>query len=183
MTRRGKEGMILIECLMYVVCLSLVANVLFSVFLDATRLSVYGNTMSERLRTISEFREVFTRTVHEATQVVDVAGIYRTANDQIVLGLSPDETGAKRYAVMGVFPEASNLQCLHFREENGALVLERCQVFALPSASVTITHTQTPGGLPQITFDVNLVNAAGKTNKPPIPYRFEGVMRASGGVQ
>ena len=183
MTRRRQEGITLLECLIYVACLSLLANVLFPVFMDATRLSVYGNAAADRLRSVTEFREVFTQTVHEATQVVDVAGIYRTGSDQIVLGLTPDMNGAKRYAVIGAVPNEPKLQCLNLFEENGALVLERCRLFALHTTSVNVIHVQTPGNLSQITFDISLLNAAGKKDKPPVPYRFESVMRASKGVQ
>ena len=183
MTRRRQEGVTLLECLMYVACLSLVANALFPIFMDATRLSAYGNAAADRLRITGEFREVFTQTVHEATRVVDGAGIYQTGSDQIVLGLTSDDTGAKRYAVIGAVPDAPKLQCLHLREENGALVVERCRVFALHTVSVNVAHTQTPGNFSQITFDIRLLNAAGKKDKPPVPYRFESVMRASEGVQ
>lgn len=180
MTRRRSEGMTLLECLMYVACLSIAANVLIPAFTDATRLSAYGNAAAERLGVVSDFRANLTRTVHEATRVIESAGIYFTGNDQLVLELPPDDSGMKQYAVVGKVPEAPKLQCLRLHEENGVLVPDQCLVYPLQTTELQFTHVRTLEGVTLVTLNLRVMNIAGKKDKPPVLYRFDSATRTAG---
>lgn len=179
--KRSTLGATLIECLVYVACLTAFGNILASIYIDTTRLSVHGENTIERLRQLGEFRELFSKTVRESSGVVQSVGPYQTGGEQVVLALAPaEDTGARRYAVFALLPNKAGIQCLYLREEDGKPVVEFCRLYYMAVDGLRITCSTGAGtGRTHISLETGIYGASGK-KRPPQLYRFDGVSRVEG---
>jgi len=181
--RAGRNaGTSLLEMLVYIPILAVVVNLSLSVFLGASRLSALGSTAMDRMTTVTEVQQKFTRTVREAEAVAPGVGTYRTGPAQLVLEMppSPDHPDARRYVVFGHITSTKRLGRLEIFEKDGQFTSDAYSRYAFPTRNLRFRYdNDDPAAARLVTLEVDVENARKSKAKPPVTYRFVAALRSS----
>ncbi|GMW01302.1 MAG: hypothetical protein AMXMBFR84_24390 [Candidatus Hydrogenedentota bacterium] len=139
--RGPRSGITLLELLVYLALSAMIINLAMTAFANVSRLHVYSQLSVHRQETVRAFQIAFASTVRESLGVVAKVGDHVTGDGLLILRMTPDDTGADRFALVG---QVGRDRCLYIAEayvRDGTLQYGISQRFDIEPEKVTFAFT------------------------------------------
>lgn len=138
------RGFSLLECMAYVVLLTVLVNAALTSFVSAVRLNQAALAAVDRTHDADAFALAYRNLVRAASGALPAVADYVADDQTLLLSLPPTEEGGARFAVVNVLPPdakgaesgKTSLRVLKLAEADGALAAASVQTYHLPAAAV-----------------------------------------------
>ncbi len=162
----ARQGMSLFECLVCLAILTILLNVVMSIFDSGTRLSSLAIEGLDRMDGALTLQQGFTETVREAEGVTEEIGSFHSGADMVVFRM-PSAGSVRRYAILGRLSQGDGLCRMDLAVSDAGIETTSFIRYPLPLASYRFSLDADKAAQARlVTFDFAIKRAPDEHARP-----------------